>query len=154
MRVYVAVYAQACVCMCVLGEVDKQMKKTILFFSLVEGLFQDQAGHGWTSVWRCLPLIRRMLSDLHKSFPLNFSYHCMDPSLLLDCSLLLSLFLLCSSLPSSLSFFGTPPWVTAQYPALLGLSSLSRWLTWITVHTPRSGPMIKTVTEGIYAISL
>lgn len=95
-----------------------------------------------------------MLCDLHKSFPLNFSYHCMDPSLLLDCSLLLSLFLLCPSLPSSLSFFGTPPWVTAQYPALLGLSSLSRWLTWITVHTPRSGPMIKTVTEGICYLSL
>ena len=44
--------------------------------------------------------------------------------------------------------------MTAQYPALPGLSSLSRWLTWITVHTPRSGLVIKTVTEGIRAISL
>ena len=34
--------------------------------------------------------------------------------------------------------------MTAQYPALPGLSSLSRWLTWITVHTPRSGLVIKT----------
>lgn len=44
--------------------------------------------------------------------------------------------------------------MTAQYPALPGLSSLSRWLTWITVHTPRSGPVIKTVREGMCAISL
>lgn len=142
--------------MCACGTCRLARKKTLLLFLLLtEGLFEirrDGAGHLVD-----VKSFSNKTGALHSAqiFSFHFSYLAQTPPSFFSISLLSRLYFSSVSLSPLLSFlFCTPPWVTAQYPALPGLSSLSRWLTWITVHTPRSGLVIKTVTEGIYAISV